>query len=101
MTITVIQAPSTNLAAMMIASAAPVAIAPKPLMARLPRLRLPFVGVLRVPQRAPPMQRHAGLRQGEGEKGPDREQRDQPVGDAVERHEQQPALAVRNRMPAE
>ena len=49
--------------------------------------------VLRALLRAPrshPMQHHAGLRQREGQKGADGEERDQMVGDAAKHHQQQP-----------
>lgn len=36
------------------------------------------------------MQHHTGLRQREGQKGADGEERDQMVGDAVKHHQQQP-----------
>ena len=95
-TMIVSHAPSTNLAARMMASATPVATAPPPLIDSL--ARSPAAGPARS-LGAAPMRGHAGLRQGEGEEGADGEERDQPVGDAAER-DQQHARADREEQDA-
>ena len=89
-----IQAPATNLTTAMTTTVTAVLAAPSAFTAIF-RHRAALLTL-------PPMRDHTALRQGESQKCSDREQRNQPVGNAVE-HDQQdfPETIARSQMPSE